>query len=104
MKAGFSSLFVGLALLSGVSRCTAQAATAPPPSVAVQSDTFTNPLLQSGPDPWVVRWKGFYYYSNSTGKDLTLRKTADITRLRDAQVKAVWAPEPGHPWSNELIG
>ena len=67
-----------------------------------QGHTFTDPLLPSGPDPWVVYWKGFYYYSNSSGKNLTLRKTADITDLRDAQTRAVWTPEPGHAWSEEL--
>jgi hypothetical protein len=48
-------------------------------AAVLAADTFTNPLLHTGPDPWVVQWKGFYYYSNSTGKNLTLRKTADIT-------------------------
>ena len=64
--------------------------------------TFANPLLDTGPDPWVVWWKGFYYYSNSSGRNLTLRKTADITDLRHAEKKAVWTPQPGHPWSEEL--
>ncbi len=64
--------------------------------------TFTNPLLETGPDPWVVWWKGYYYYSNTTGINLTLRKTKDITDLRDAETKVVWTPEPGHPWSKEL--
>ena len=67
-----------------------------------KDSTFTDPLLQTGPDPWVVWWKGYYYYSNSTGKNLTLRKTADITNLRDAEKDVVWVPEPGHPWSREL--
>ncbi len=66
------------------------------------TNTFTDPLLDNGPDPWVVYWHGFYYYSNSTGSNLTLRKTADITDLRHAQTKAVYTPEPGHPWSQEL--
>lgn len=64
--------------------------------------TFTDPLLESGPDPWVVRWKGFYYYSNSTGTALTLRKTRDLTDLRHAEKKTVWTPEPGHAWSKEV--
>jgi GH43 family beta-xylosidase len=64
--------------------------------------TFTNPVLERGPDPWVVYWKGFYYYSNSEGSDLVLRKTADITDLRHAEVKTVWTPEPGHAWSKEV--
>jgi GH43 family beta-xylosidase len=65
-------------------------------------DSFTDPLLDVGPDPWVIWWKGFYYYSNSTGKNLTLRKTADITDLRHALTRAVWTPEPGHPWSKQI--
>src|SRR5580658_3301318 len=69
---------------------------------AAGADSFTNPLLEQGPDPWVVWWKGNYYYSNSEGRNLTLRKTADITDLRHAQVKAVWTPEPGHAWSKEV--
>ncbi len=72
------------------------------PQSASAPATFTNPLLHTGPDPWVVYWKGFYYYSNSAGTDLTLRKTADITNLRNAQKRAVWTPQPGHPWSKEL--
>jgi GH43 family beta-xylosidase len=77
-------------------------AVAQPQAAVAQPNTFTNPLLQNGPDPWVVYWKGFYYYSNSSGTNLTLRKTADITDLRHAEKKAVWTPELGHPWSKEL--
>ena len=84
------------------SNSVAQLTPTPPSSSAASGDTFTNPLLDTGPDPWVIWWKGFYYYSNSTGTNLTLRKTADITDLRHAEKKAVWTPEPGHEWSNEL--
>jgi GH43 family beta-xylosidase len=80
----------------------AQVTSPPLSSSAAPGDTFTNPLLETGPDPWVVWWKGFYYYSNSSGTNLTLRKTGDITDLRHAVKKAVWTPEPGHQWSNEL--
>src|ERR1700739_3977301 len=68
----------------------------------VSGDTFTNPLLQNGADPWVICWKGFYYYSDTSGRNLTLRKTPDITDLHNAEMKAVWVPEPGPPWSNDL--
>jgi GH43 family beta-xylosidase len=66
---------------------------------APAQSTFTNPLLSSGADPWVVTWKGNYYYMNTTGGGLTLWKTADITDLRDAGKKVVWRPEPGTAWS-----
>ncbi len=95
----------GLAFALGVwfvGGCGAAQVGAPLPPAAVAANEFTDPLLDSGPDPWVVSWKGFYYYSNSTGTNLTLRKTADITDLRHAETKAVWTPEPGHAWSKDV--
>jgi len=89
-------------LLCAVFNGAAQVTASGPRAGAVQGGTFTDPLLENGPDPWVVWWKGFYYYSNSSGTNLTLRKTADITDLRHAQKKAVWVPEPGRAWSKEL--
>src|SRR5271163_3413132 len=82
--------------LWAASDSVAQVTPSPPSSSAAPGNTFTNPLLPTGPDPWVVWWKGFYYYSNSSGTNLTLRKTADITDLQHAEKKAVWTPEPGH--------
>ncbi len=92
----------GCALLWAVSDGSAQVVQSVPAIASVSGDTFTNPLLQNGPDPWVVWWKGFYYYSDSSSKNLTLRKTADITDLRNAKKKEVWVPELGHTWSNDL--
>jgi len=69
---------------------------------ARQPNTFTNPLLPSGADPWVTYHDGFYYYTNSTGKDLQLWKTKDITDLKNAQHQIIWTPPPGKPWSKEL--
>ena len=90
-----------LTLCCAASYAVAQGNQSATPSPA-SADSFTDPLLQTGPDPWVVWWKGFYYYSNSTGTNLTLRKAADITDLQHAQTKVVWVPEHGHPWSKEV--
>ena len=67
--------------LWAVSDGLAQVAQSVPPVAGISGDTFTNPLLQNGPDPWVIWWKGFYYYSDSSGQNLTLRKTADTHSL-----------------------
>ena len=68
----------------------------------IGSATFTNPLLDHGPDPWVIAQDGWYYYMNSMGKNLTLWKTRDITDLRHAERKVVWtAPESG-PTSHDI--
>ncbi|MBV9873780.1 MAG: glycoside hydrolase family 43 protein [Verrucomicrobia bacterium] len=94
----FSTSLQIWAALNGMAQITSTSLSSP----VGPGDTFTNPLLETGPDPWVIWWKGFYYYSNSSGTNLTLRKTRDITDLKHAEKKVVWKPEPGHEWSNEL--
>jgi GH43 family beta-xylosidase len=83
----------------------AQDNTAAPNTAAAStsaSDTFHNPLLPSGPDPWVTSRNGFYYYMNSTGANLTIRRTRDITDLAHADKKIVWMPPSTGPYSHEL--
>ncbi len=107
MNLSANKLLLSIVLSGSALMCAAQerrAQAIPAPATAGRGNTFANPLLRTGPDPWVVWWKGFYYYSNSSGTNLTLRKTADITDLRDAEKKAVWTPEPGHPWSQPIVG
>ncbi|ETZ23656.1 family 43 glycosylhydrolase [Pedobacter sp. V48] len=68
--------------------------------------TFTNPLLSSGPDPWVIRKDGYYYYMNTQGTQVSIRKTKALSQLNRAEVtvaykapasgadsKNIWAPE-----------
>ncbi|TSJ35932.1 family 43 glycosylhydrolase [Mucilaginibacter corticis] len=69
---------------------------------AHQPKIFKNPLLNSGADPWVTYRDGYYYYTNSTGKDLQLWKTKDMTDLKNAQHQVIWTPPAGKPWSKEL--
>jgi GH43 family beta-xylosidase len=66
------------------------------------SGTFTNPLLPSGPDPWVTSRDGYYYYMNTTGVNLTIWKTRDITDLKHAEKKVVWTPPTTGPYSHEI--
>jgi len=49
--------------------------------------TFTNPLVASGADPWCIYKDGYYYYTNSTGNNITLRKTSNIATLKTAKKK-----------------
>jgi GH43 family beta-xylosidase len=65
-------------------------------------DTFTNPLLPSGADPWVTFRDGYYYYMNTTGDNLTIWKTRDLTDLRNAPKKVVWTPPASGPYSHEV--
>src|SRR6188768_4043385 len=70
--------------------------------VASAQKTFTNPLLPSGPDPWSIYKDGYYYYMNSTGNNLTIRKTKNIAYLSSAEKKVVWTPPETGEYSKEL--
>ncbi len=69
--------------------------------------TYTNPLLPSGPDPWVVRDGNTYYYMNTLGNKLTIWKTDDLGQLDKGKRKTVWYPPREGPnaisiWAPEL--
>jgi GH43 family beta-xylosidase len=67
-----------------------------------QPATFTNPLLPSGADPFSFYKDGFYYYTHTTGKNITLWKTTSIADLKTAEKKIVFTPPAKGPYSKEL--
>jgi GH43 family beta-xylosidase len=69
--------------------------------VAAQ-DTFTNPLLPSGPDPWSIYKDGHYYYMHTMGNRLVLWKTDNLAKLPQAEQKTVWTPPPTGPYSKQI--
>ena len=71
-------------------------------SAKAQTDVLTNPLLPVGPDPWVIFHAGFYYYMNSTGKNLTIWKTRAMSKLGEAEKKVVWTPPASGPYSHDI--
>jgi hypothetical protein len=73
------------------------------PSLAAQ-DTFANPLLPSGADPWSIHKDGWYYYTHTTGRNITLFKSKSIAELASAERKVVWTPPPDQPYSKEPLG
>lgn len=67
-----------------------------------QKETFSNPLLSAGADPWCIYKDGYYYYTNTTGHNITLWKTTSIANLKTAPSKAVFTPPSNGPYSKEL--
>lgn len=64
--------------------------------------TFTNPIKPSGPDPWVFQKDGWYYYMNTTGRNLTLWKARNVADLATAEKKVIYTPPAGQPYSRDL--
>ena len=64
--------------------------------------TFTNPLLPAGADPWSIYKDGYYYYTNTTGRNITIWKTKSLSQLKNAPQKVVWTPPATGPNSKDI--
>jgi GH43 family beta-xylosidase len=71
-------------------------------TLAGKAQTFTNPLLSSGADPWCTFKNGYYYYTNTTGHNITIWKTKSMGKLSTAEKKVVYTPPATGPYSKEL--
>jgi GH43 family beta-xylosidase len=71
-------------------------------STASAQQTFRNPLLPAGADPWVIHRNGWYYYMNTTQNSLEIRKTKNLASLKDAERKVIWTPPASGPYSKEI--
>jgi GH43 family beta-xylosidase len=65
-------------------------------------ETFTNPLLPSGADPYSFYKDGYYYYTHTMGNRLGIWKTKNLANLKTAQAKIIWTPPPGTLYSKEI--
>ncbi|KAI4718036.1 Arabinanase/levansucrase/invertase [Aureobasidium sp. EXF-10727] len=89
----FSNL--GLLALSGAS--------------AVLGATYSNPLeLKDGGDPSIVWHEGYWYFTATNYRDISVRRATTLEGLKTALPKTVWAPTAEFPsrqcniWAPEL--
>ncbi len=66
----------------------------PPILPPTPTNTFTNPLLNSGPDPYVVIKDSVYYYTHTLGNRIALWKTKKMSELKNAPVQNIWTAPP----------
>jgi|GEM_PF-1631115 len=74
--------------------------------------SFKNPVLSDGADPFATYKDGYYYYTHTTGGDVTIWRTKSLTQLQYATKATVWRPtdNPGlcgganctYVWAPEL--
>ena len=98
-RIGQSAALLAAALLAGLA--------VPAGGAEAPSATFTNPLLPSGPDPWITQVDGVYYYTHTLGNRLMLWRTDNIADLAKAEKRVVWTPPAKGPnahsiWAPEL--
>lgn len=63
---------------------------------------FTNPLLQKGPDPWVIAKSGNYYFTYTNGNNLTVYQTSKMSQLSQAQINVIWTPPATGAYSHDI--
>ncbi len=71
-------------------------------ALAQSDNTFTNPLLPGGPDPWNIFKDGFYYYMHTGGDKIELWKTKNLADLKTAERKVIYRPPAGTMHSKNL--
>lgn len=99
-------IYILLLLLVGPGSCKKKGSDPAPNPPAVVT-TFTNPLLSSGPDPWVVKKDSFYYYTHTLGNRIAIWKTKKMSELGTATTQTIWtAPSSGpnsrNVWAPEI--
>ncbi len=68
----------------------------------VTTSTFTNPLLSSGPDPWVIQQDSTYYYMNTLGDHLAIYSTQKMSQLSKATITSIWTPPTTGLYSKDI--
>lgn len=71
-------------------------------------DTFTNPILVDGADPYAyLHEDGYYYFMATRGNRLDLWRTEDLTQLESVTPVTIWSPPETGPnscciWAPEI--
>lgn len=74
-------------------------------AIPLSAATFQNPIISSGADPWVTFKDGFYYYTQTGGNTVKVRKADQLLKLPNAFSATVFAPpSPNNRevWAPEL--
>ena len=97
-------LLLALVACSGDEPAPEATAQPDPPS---PSNTFTNPVMEDGADPWIIRHGDYYYFMATRGDRLTVWRAEDPTRIAQGDSSTVWRPPASGPnsqhiWAPEL--
>lgn len=73
-----------------------------PPQENTADSTFTNPIVNNGPDPWVYQHEDVYYYTHTMGNRIGIYKTTAVSELGSKTSKTIWNPPPTGPYSKNI--
>jgi GH43 family beta-xylosidase len=64
--------------------------------------TFTNPIVSSGADPWVIQHGADYFLCQSRGRSVYVTRAASPVEIGKNPSRSVWTPPRGTPYSREI--
>ena len=66
------------------------------------ASTFTNPVVASGADPWVIGKDAYYYLCQSRRGSIWVNRSTRLQDIGQDNWKRVWTPQRNTPYSKEL--
>ncbi len=89
-------------LVTSCNRNSAPVSVTNPPVIPPVDTSFTNPLLASGPDPWVIQKDTNYYVTITFGDKLGIYKTNKMSDLKNAPLYNIWTPPATGSYSGDI--
>jgi GH43 family beta-xylosidase len=107
MKERLSALFIvgSLVLTLGCGKSGGGGSTPEPvnpPGTGTTVSYFTNPLLNTGPDPWVAQKDGTYYFTRTSGNRIVVYQTPKMSLLGQSVAETVWTPPASGNYSRDI--
>ena len=65
-------------------------------------DTFSNPIIDNGQDPWVTEYNGHYYYIWSAWNNLYVSESRRLEEIASGAAKSVFQAPAGTSYSHNL--
>ena len=65
-------------------------------------NTFTNPIVNRGADPWVIRWNNQYYYCSSHSNAVWVNAAMNLEDIGKGNGRRVWRAPEGTMYSKEI--
>jgi len=73
------------------------------PNLPGSVNNFYNVILQDGADPYIYKHSdGYYYYTMTTGGNVSLWRSTSITGIGAVDQKVIWTPTPGTGYSGNV--
>lgn len=69
---------------------------------SISEETFTNPIVESGADPWVIFWKNNYYYCRADKDGISVSQSMRLQDIGLTRRAKVWTPPEAGPYSSGI--